>query len=282
MWNRCDQGSCLPRHCCGLLKLLKGKVANFVKQKKRIASSAKQAASKAGKQAIFAPLISKLRAAGGGNASNLLCNNASGTPGADNLKALMMELEMCEANIEAACNTGLPAHNETMTMECEMFMDAFSDMTKPALAASGEASCDLWTADSLAMAAAKIKGTACDISSLSKEFTAAKKNCTSAFGACRKLEDKVVSAIDACSAANTEASLKASIAQGVTNKDLSDQVVAMAASKASSATTTASMKRMKRSTATTTTTTTTTTAAETTTTAATTTAATTTAATTTA
>ena len=101
------------------------KVANFVKQKKRIASSAKQAASKAGecslhmfhlgvdnlsftliaislsgKQAIFAPLISKLRAAGGGNASNLLCNNASGTPGADNLKALMMELEMCEANIE--------------------------------------------------------------------------------------------------------------------------------------------------------------------------------------
>ena len=100
-------------------------MANFVKQKKRIASSAKQAASKAsecslhmfhlgvdhlsftlsaislsGKQAIFAPLISKLRAAGGGNASNLLCNNASGTPGADNLKALMMELEMCEANIE--------------------------------------------------------------------------------------------------------------------------------------------------------------------------------------
>ena len=98
-----------------------------MKQKKRIASSAKQAASKAGecslhmfhlgvdhlwfsftlsaislsgKQAIFAPLISKLRAAGGGNASNLLCNNASGTPGADNLKALMMELEMCEANIE--------------------------------------------------------------------------------------------------------------------------------------------------------------------------------------
>ena len=143
-----------------------------------------------------------------------------------------------------------------MTMECEMFMDAFSDMTKPALAASGEASCDLWTADSLAMAAAKIKGTACDISTLNMDFTAAKKNCTSAFGACRKLEDKVinsieprhflllltllitqrrsppsmammqvVSAIDACSAANTEASLKASIAQGVTNKDLSDQAI---------------------------------------------------------
>ena len=36
---------------------------------------------------------------------------------------------------------------------------------------------------------------------------------------------QVVSAIDACSAANTEASLKASIAQGVTNKDLSDQVI---------------------------------------------------------
>ena len=36
---------------------------------------------------------------------------------------------------------------------------------------------------------------------------------------------QVVSAIDACSAANTEASLKASIAQGVTNKDLSDQAI---------------------------------------------------------
>ena len=83
-----------------------------------------------------------------------------------------------------------------MTMECEMFMDAFSDMTKPALAASGEASCDLWTADSLAMAAAKIKGTACDISTLNMDFTAAKKNCTSAFGACRKLEDKVINSIE--------------------------------------------------------------------------------------
>lgn len=77
-----------------------------------------------------------------------------------------------------------------------MFMDAFSDMTKPALAASGEASCDLWTADSLAMAAAKIKGTACDISTLNMDFTAAKKNCTSAFGACRKLEDKVINSIE--------------------------------------------------------------------------------------
>ena len=72
-----------------------------------------------------------------------------------------------------------------------MFMDAFSDMTKPALAASGEASCDLWTADSLAMAAAKIKGTACDISTLNMDFTAAKKNCTSASGACRKIEDQL-------------------------------------------------------------------------------------------
>ena len=77
-----------------------------------------------------------------------------------------------------------------------MFMNAFSDMTKPALAASGEASCDLWTADSLAMAAAKIKGTACDISTLNMDFTAAKKNCTSAFGACRKLEDKVINSIE--------------------------------------------------------------------------------------
>ena len=56
--------------------------------------------SLSGKKAIFTPLISKLREAGGGNASNLLCNNVSGTPGAANLKALMMELEMCEANIE--------------------------------------------------------------------------------------------------------------------------------------------------------------------------------------
>ena len=144
----------------------------------------------AGKQAIFAPLISKLREAGGGNSSNLTCNGASG-PGADNLKSLMAELEMCEANIEAACNTGLPSHNETLTSECEMHMEAFSNLTKPAIAASGEASCELWTSESLSAASSKIKATACDISDLNTKFTAAKKNCTNAFGACRKFEDKV-------------------------------------------------------------------------------------------
>ena len=38
---------------------------------------------------------------------------------------------------------------------------------------------------------------------------------------------QVAPAIDACSAANTEASLKASIAQGMTNKDLSDKAIAV-------------------------------------------------------
>ena len=146
-----------------------------------------------GKGGIFAPLISKLREAGGGNSSNLTCNGASG-PGADNLKALMAELEMCETNIEAACSTNLPSINETLTSECEMHMKAFSNLTKTAIAASGEASCHLWTADELAMAASKIKGAACDISDLNTNFTMAKKNCTQAFGACRKVEDKVTKA----------------------------------------------------------------------------------------
>ena len=103
----------------------------------------------------------------------------------------MAELEMCEANIEAACSTNLPSINETLISECEMHMEAFSNLTKQAIAASGEASCQLWTADEIAMAASKIKGAACDISELNTNFTMAKKNCTQAFGACRKVEDKV-------------------------------------------------------------------------------------------
>ena len=146
-----------------------------------------------GKGGIFGPLISKLREAGGGNSSNLTCNGASG-PGAENLEVLMAELEMCEANIEAACNTNLPTINETLTSECEMHMEAFSNLTKPAIAASGEASCQLWTSDELASAASKIKGSACDISQLNTNFTMAKKSCTQAFGACRKVEDKVTKA----------------------------------------------------------------------------------------
>ena len=39
-----------------------------------------------------------------------------------------------------------------------------------------------------------------------------------------KYISQVGSAIDACSSSNTEASLKAAIAQGVTNKALADQV----------------------------------------------------------
>merc|ERR1712127_508267 len=158
------------------MKILKDKATNYKKQNARIAASKKQAGGKAAKKGLFKVLITQIREAGGGDARDLKCNGKNDSNGA--MK--------------------------------------FQNLTKAAIAATGEAACALWEADVIVAAAAKLKD--CSLAGENTNFTKAKKACTKAFGKCRKLEDEVGGALSACSATNSPEALQAAIAAGTKNK----------------------------------------------------------------
>merc|ERR1719308_619193 len=86
--------------------------------------------------------------------------------GAKQLKNLTSLLGACEENINASCNANLPK-------DCQM--------------KTGEKACTCWTNSTLEFSANAVKK--CDIKDDNKKMTEAKKECTTAFGKCRKIED---------------------------------------------------------------------------------------------
>lgn len=225
--------TCLTK-AVSYMKLLKGKVINFGKQLKRVQTNIKQASGKHGKKDVFKPLIAKIRSAGGGNASDLQCNGVSDGPGAEKLKNLTAELTACEQTINLTCNHEFPQVNMTKLLKCDDDLQLFVNLTNAAIAADGAEACALWVADDVASASLALTAdfAKCDLSTINAEFTAAKKDCVAAFGACRKIEDTVSATISACSPANSKANVLAAITAGVANKEaaakLSQKVAALA------------------------------------------------------
>merc|ERR1719220_501288 len=207
--------TCMPEACItnamSYLKLVKKKVANFNAQKTRVERFTSVSGKKSGKKGVFGPILNRIREAGGGNSSNLKCNGDATNAGAAKLANLTAELGACEASINASCNSGLPSINMT-----------------------GADACTCWTSAELAAAKDAISGAGvCDISDDNKLMTAAKKACTTAFGACRKLEDTVSPALSACSPSNSVTKLTAAITQGTKNKAAAQGLKTKVASAAS-------------------------------------------------
>merc|ERR1719233_2631202 len=125
-------------------------------------------------------------------------------------------LGACEENINTSCNANLPAINTTEHDLCHTAMTAFANLTKECQKKTGEEACTCWTNSTLEFSVNAVKK--CDISGDNKKMTAAKKECTTAFGKCRKIEDSVSLALSACSPANTKSRATADIKQGLKNK----------------------------------------------------------------
>jgi len=160
--------------------------------------------------------LNRIREAGGGNSSNLKCNGDNAGAGAKQLANLTSLLGACEENINASCNANQPSINQTEHDLCENAMTAFAALTKDCQKKTGAEACACWTNSTLETSVAVVKK--CDISDDNKAMTKAKKQCTTAFGKCRKVEDSVSEALSACSPANTKSRATADIKQGLKNK----------------------------------------------------------------
>merc|ERR1719350_1600402 len=198
--NHIRATTCLNYTCIdtaiGYLKMLKDKVANFEKQDARITKQNKTGGSKSGKKGIFGPVIRRINENGGGNSSNLTCNGKKNS-GAAQLTNLTETLLKCEDEIKNNCDpSNLPLPNITEVNTCKTAISTFKSKTGECLKKTGSAACTCWADATIASTAKTVK--TCDLSSNAKKFAKALKNCTSAFGKCRKYEDDVSTALHAC------------------------------------------------------------------------------------
>ena len=82
-------------------------------------SQNKTGSGKADKKATFAPLISKLIKAGGGNSSEMSCAGSTASAGALKLKNLTDEITGCQEKIFKACDpANFPKPNTTYIDKC--------------------------------------------------------------------------------------------------------------------------------------------------------------------
>jgi len=203
-------GKCLETMATGMSRW-RLVVANFNKQKTRIAKQEEIAKKKEGKKAVFAPIALKLVDLGGGNKSALSCSGSTTSSGAKQLTNLTNTLFACEVAVNKSCSTSFPAPNKTFVDACATDIKLFETLAAECYSLSKEATadkaCTCWTAPEFTISSEKVKS--CKISSTAS-IAAGLKSCKEAFSKCRKYEDDAVIAISSCSV--TTATLKAKAA----------------------------------------------------------------------
>lgn len=181
------------------LKMMKDKVSNYMRQKKRIEKQNSTSGNKSGKKGLFGPALQRLADAGGGNKSNLSCQGSITSAGALQLANISSFLSKCSKNIHAACDPStLPLpKNITKVIECNTDMTSFQTLVSACTNKSGSAACTCWGSSTLSTLAKKIK--TCSLTAETNDMKAALNICKANFTVCRKYEDDVISAISSCS-----------------------------------------------------------------------------------
>merc|ERR1711983_761065 len=174
--SRAVNSTCLET-AVKLLKIVQKRVTNFLQQQKRMSKFNGTGAKKSAKKGLFGPIASKVIDIGGGNASDLSCSGNKTNPGATKLKSIISDLQKCEKQIMVACDTSAYPHpNMTEVMECKTNMETMK---------TSDEACACWMDADLMAVAEKVKN--CDISKENKKVTAAHKECTGNFSACKKI-----------------------------------------------------------------------------------------------
>jgi len=197
------------------MKIWKDVVGNFEKQRKRMIKQNKTGGNKSGKKGLFAPIAHRLVDIGGGNKSNMSCGGSYGNKGAAQLQNLTKTLFDCEKDVNASCNpANIPQPNFTFINTCKALVDNFTTEATTCLGKTMGSkktnvsdACTCWTGMVLNMTSATLKN--CKASKESSAITAALKNCTSAFGRCRKFEDGAITAISSCTQTTDKMTKKA-------------------------------------------------------------------------
>merc|ERR1712212_228026 len=213
--SRAVNSTCLDT-AVKLLKIVQQRITNFLVQQKRMSKFNSTGDKKSAKKGLFGPIASKVIDVGGGNASDLSCSGNKTNPGATKLKSIISDLQKCEKSIMVACDTSAYPHpNMTEAMECKTNMESMKKSVEACAKKTGEEACTCWMDSTLMATADKVKK--CDISEENKKVTAAHKQCTGNFSACKKMEDSAVTYIFACSQSADDLKVKA--AQTKKNSD---------------------------------------------------------------
>merc|ERR1712038_435515 len=180
--GRTVSDTCLEKSIT-IMRMWKDVISNFEKQKKRMEKQNGTGASKSSKKGAFAPIGLRLISVGGGNKSALSCGGKTNNAGAKQLKNLTDILSACATNIHKMCG----------------------NFSKPNMT-NTTAACACWNGAELNKTVQAAKD--CKFSTEAKTIANQLKNCTKAFGKCRKYEDDAITAITACNANSNSLTLK--------------------------------------------------------------------------
>merc|ERR1712038_961868 len=197
------------------MKVWKDIVGNFEKQRKRMIKQNKTGGNKSGKKGLFAPIAFRLVDIGGGNKSNMSCGGQYGNKGAAQLQNLTKTLFDCEISVNKSCNpANIPQPNMTFINRCKELVDNFSseattcyDKTYGGKKTNSSDACYCWTHNQLNHSIDELK--TCEANKEAAAITSALKNCTTAFGKCRKFEDAASTALSSCSSDSSKLTKKA-------------------------------------------------------------------------
>merc|ERR1711953_4084 len=197
------------------MKLWKDVVGNFEKQRKRMIKQNKTGGNKSGKKGLFAPIAYRLVDIGGGNKSNMSCGGQYGNQGAAQLQILTKTLFECEIEVNKSCNpANIPQPNMTFINRCKELVDNFTaeattcyDKTYGGKKTNSSDACYCWTHNQLNHSIDELK--TCKANKEAAAITSALKNCTTAFGKCRKFEDAASTALSSCSSDSSKLTKKA-------------------------------------------------------------------------
>merc|ERR1712223_1151311 len=209
--GRTVSDTCLEKSIT-IMRMWKDVISNFEKQKKRMEKQNGTGASKSSKKGAFAPIGLRLISVGGGNKSALSCGGKTNNAGAKQLKNLTDILSACATNIHKMCgNFSKP--NMTKLSTCSKLAVSFKkgaqkclDMSIGATKTNTTAACACWNGAELNKTVQAAKD--CKFSTEAKTIANQLKNCTKAFGKCRKYEDDAITAITACNSNSNSLTLK--------------------------------------------------------------------------
>ena len=209
--GRTVSDTCLEKSIT-IMRMWKDVISNFEKQKKRMEKQNGTGASKSSKKGAFAPIGLRLISVGGGNKSALSCGGKTNNAGAKQLKNLTDILSACSTNIHKMCgNFSKP--NMTKLSTCAKLAESFKkgaqkclDMSIGATKTNSTAACACWNGAELNKTVQAAKD--CKFSTEAKTIANQLKNCTKAFGKCRKYEDAAITAITACNSNSNSLTLK--------------------------------------------------------------------------
>ena len=199
-----------------IMRMWKDVISNFEKQKKRMVKQNTTGGNKSGKKGVFAPIALRLIEAGGGNKSALKCGGKTGNSGAKQLKNLTDTLNACQTNVQSVCGK-FTQPNMTKLNTCATLATAFKKSAQKCLDKSigtsknVTAACSCWTDAAFNKTVQAAKD--CKFSTEAKKIADQLKNCTKAFGKCRKYEDAAITSIAACNSDSTKLTKKVRLVQ---------------------------------------------------------------------